>query len=85
MAHEVFNKCTEIAKTGDDECVTLYYEFLDDTYSKWNTEQKVNYIQDSELTAESLFLDIFFTDEKSSTRELDKRENHPLAIMVSYE
>ena len=82
VALEVFNKCTEVSRKDDDDCITLYYEFLDDTYSKWSTEEKMDHISGSDFVFDASLLDGLFTDKTSSNRQLDKKENHPLDIMV---
>ena len=80
VALEVFNKCIKVGKEEGACVVTLYYEFLDDTYANWNMEMEMLENFGDAYTLVQLLI----KDGKANTfeKELDKKKNHPLSIMV---
>lgn len=85
VALEVFNKCIQVSKKDGDDVITLNYDLLDDTYAIWSTETKVNFDATTGIFTDPSFLYMLVKDGKSYSNdvELDKKKNHPLAIMAS--
>ena len=81
VALEVFNKCITRGKQNGYETVTLNYEFLDDTYADWSSGTEVN---EGISKTVGEYLNVMIKEQTKTTfdKDLDKKENHPLALMV---
>ncbi|XP_028414471.1 transient receptor potential cation channel subfamily A member 1 homolog isoform X2 [Dendronephthya gigantea] len=100
VAEVVFNKCTTLSDDAPDShefTVNLDYEFLEDIYAEWvdtvgddvSISSDVRPLQDSDSAslfgnenAEYKSIDTKTEDEK--LRELERKRNHPLMLMVKH-
>ena len=93
VAEMVFNLCVkEDGHRGDaDYEITLNYEFLEDIYSDWSenndgaaleTSSQMNFSMDDSLEVDGC-KELGKAAVEKAVQQLERRENHPLMIMVS--
>ena len=95
VADVVFNRCVkDNGRRFDhpDYEITFYYEFLEDVYSDWSeygddaaseTSSQISFSVD-DVPEENEFKRIIGkAGVKEAVQQLEKKENHPLMIMVS--
>ena len=96
VADEVFTRCVKDNGRRCDDAgyqITLYYEFLEDIYSDWSE----NGAGTASETSSQISFSMQDTPEKDeckrirgkagaedAVQQLERKENHPLMIMVSH-
>ena len=95
VADVVFNRCVkDNGRRFDDPDyeITLYYEFLEDIYSDWSengddaaweTSSQISLSMEDVAEEDEFKRIIGRAGVVKAVQELEKKENHPLMIMVS--
>ena len=94
VAEMVFNLCvTEDGHRGAaDYEITLNYEFLEDIYPDWSenndgaaseTSSQMNFSEDDSLEVDGCKRIHGKAGAEKAVQQLERKENHPLMIMVS--
>ena len=95
VADVVFNRCVkENGRFDDDDYeITLHYEFLEDIYSDWSgngdgaaseTSNQMKSLKDNTKKGDGCKRIHVKAPPEEMVQQLERKENHPLMIMVSH-